>query len=87
MSVEKFDEQCLGCRPAMLDIRTGKLLPDTDPIMVKVLQLWSEQTKETKEAWHKITCQDSKNPFDRRLVGEFLGKFSQLILDPNKISN
>jgi hypothetical protein len=42
MSIEKFDDDCPGCRPAIIDIKTKKVLPDDHPVMAAMLRIWAE---------------------------------------------
>jgi hypothetical protein len=60
MSWEKHDDNCPGCRPALLDMKTGKRLPDDSPVMMVVNYVWAETTLEEREAWHRVTCQNSR---------------------------
>jgi len=62
MSLEHYDENCKGCRPALLDIQTGKPLPEDSPIMKIVLGLWEQATPQEKRAWHDFTCLNSREP-------------------------
>jgi hypothetical protein len=50
MSRQKFDENCRGCRPVMIDVVTGELLPDTHPHMMHVLRLWHAQPSVVKKS-------------------------------------
>lgn len=59
-----FDDDCAGCRPAMLDVKTGKPLPDDDPNMVIVNRLWRETTLAERQAWHRFTCLNSRAQVD-----------------------
>ena len=58
--MEKHDDNCPGCRPAMLDMQTGKPVPDDSPMMQVVLQVWEHTTSAEREAWHRFTCQNSR---------------------------
>jgi hypothetical protein len=39
MSLQEFDDNCPGCRPAIIDTKTKKVLPDDDPGMVAMLKI------------------------------------------------
>jgi hypothetical protein len=69
MSWEKQDDECPGCRPALLSFETGKTLPDDDPLMVAILKVWAATTREEREAFHRFTCQNSRAGKDVLLVG------------------
>lgn len=72
MSWEKHEDDCPGCRPAMMNLKTHEVLPDDSPEMVAILGVWSKTTLEQRQAWHRITCQGSKNPADHELVRPFI---------------
>ena len=60
MALIKFDDECAGCRPAMMDVKTKRLYADDSFEMQIVHQLWSETTREERQAWHRVTCQNSR---------------------------
>ena len=68
MSFQQFDDNCPGCRPAILDVKTGKVLPDDDPIMAKILAIWANTTLGEREAFHRVMCLNSREPLDLFLV-------------------
>ena len=71
MSRERFDDECPGCQPTMVDVKTGRPLPDDSVEMTIVNQLWSKTTREQRLAWHRFTCQNSRAPEDLKLVKAF----------------
>jgi hypothetical protein len=78
MSKEAFDDNCPGCKPAFIDIKSGRPLPDTDPIMQKVLARWeSDTTFQERETFHKVMCLNSREPFDLAIVKALVEKLSQ----------
>jgi hypothetical protein len=64
MSQEHFDDNCPGCKPALLDIKTGKALPPEHPIMQIVDGIWAKTTLEERQAFHRVTCLNSEAPAD-----------------------
>jgi hypothetical protein len=56
VSREAFDENCPGCKPAILDIKTQQPLPDDHVIMQAVHKVWETTTREEREAFHRLTC-------------------------------
>jgi len=64
MSCEKFDPQCPGCRPAIIDPRTGKVLPADDPVMEIVNRVWEASPIEDQEAFWRVTVKNSRNQGD-----------------------
>jgi len=71
MSRDRFDDECPGCRPAMMDVKTGRLFADDSAEMSAVNRLWGATTPEERRAWHRFTCQDSRAPEDMILVRAF----------------
>jgi hypothetical protein len=70
MSIEKYDNDCPGCRPALLDVKTGEVLPDDDPIMVSVNKAWEKLTPMHKQAFHRACCQNSTAASDLEAMNE-----------------
>lgn len=70
MSKWKFDDNCKGCRPAMLDVQTHRVLPDDSPQMKCVLAVWAETTLDERKAFHRFTCLNSRKNRDVRIVQE-----------------
>lgn len=77
MSIEKFEDDCPGCRPAMIDYKTGKVLPDDDPVMIKVMGVWSQTTKAEREAFHRVCCNHSQEPVDMQLMSGIAFKMQE----------
>lgn len=71
MSITRFDDECSGCRPALLDARTGHPLPDDSVEMTVILQLWREASLEERRAWHRFSCQNSREPRDLQFAKVF----------------
>ena len=71
MSHDAFDDECTGCRPAMLDVKTRQLLPDDAPEMVTVLRLWNALSLKDKRAWHRFTCLNSRAKEDIAFAKRF----------------
>lgn len=82
MSIHKHDDDCPGCRPAVLDVATGKPLPDDSEIMVVVNQVWAETTFEERQSFHRVTCQNSRDPQDVATIQRITQQI-QLKLDTN----
>ncbi len=78
MSWEECQENCPGCRPALLDITTGKTFSDDHPIMIAVNQAWSEMPEEVKRAWHAVTCTNSRKQEDLNLCQRFIARTQEL---------
>jgi hypothetical protein len=68
MSREKFDDDCPGCRPVILDRETGRPLPDDHPAMVRIRVIWAGTNFHQRKAFHDVMCLNSRNPADLALV-------------------
>lgn len=64
MSFEQYEEECSGCRPVVLDVKTLKALPPEHPIMQAVNSVWEQTTRAEREAFHRVTCQNSRDASD-----------------------
>ena len=71
MEDHEFCDSCPGCRPAMLDMKTGQPLPDDDPIMVAVNRAWDTQTSfAQRRAYIEVTLKNSRDPETMKLAQE-----------------
>ena len=61
----------------MLDMKTGQQLGSDTPQMQVVNKVWSETTKQEREAFHRFTCLNSRAPVDLRLVNPLVEKIQQ----------
>ena len=68
MSLKKYEEECPGCLPAALNLHTGEVLPNDHPVMRAMLAVWAKLTRAEREAWHRFTCQNSRETKDMRIV-------------------
>lgn len=68
MSWEQHEDDCPGCRPALLDPTTGKAAAPDSPEMQVVNRVWSTTTVEERHAFHRVTCQNSRDDADMTLV-------------------
>ncbi len=69
MSREQFDDDCKGCRPVMIDLKTGKAAAPDSVIMRAVNQAWDQMTSmEEREAFHRACCLNSTAPEDLKAV-------------------
>lgn len=62
MSSKIYDDYCPGCLPVLLDPDTMERLPDDSPEMITLHNVWSNTTLEERQAFHKVTCQNSRDP-------------------------
>jgi hypothetical protein len=68
MSCDKFDPQCKGCRPALVDANTGEVFSSTHPLMMIVNSVWDAASIEEQEAFWKVTVKNSRDPEDLALT-------------------
>lgn len=80
MSFKKFEDDCPGCRPALMDAMTGEVIPESDPKMKAVLGVWAETTRREREAFHNVTCNNSRNVRDLALVNPLVQRMQQAML-------
>lgn len=68
MSREHFDDNCEGCRPALLNAKTGLAEPADSPLMQAVMRVWGTTAVEERLAWHSFTCGNDQSPAVMRYV-------------------
>jgi hypothetical protein len=79
MSMKKHDDQCPGCMPAILDVNTGKALPDSHPAMKAIISVWNQTTRPEREAFHDFTCLNSRDAKVMNIIDNLQTKFSAAI--------
>jgi hypothetical protein len=89
MSWETFDDECQDCKPAMIKLKTGPdgepirqadgslvvdgIVPDNDPAMIAILDVWAKTTLKERQVYHRVCCQNSQHPTDLQVFRE-IGK-------------
>lgn len=68
MSRNKFDDNCRGCRPAIMNADTGEVYADGSPEMKMAMAAWELSTLREREAFHRFTCLNSRKALDVRLA-------------------
>lgn len=76
MSWKKYEDDCPGCYPALLDPTTMEPCPPNHPAALRVRAVWKRTSRETKEAFHRFTCLNSRDPRDVALVQALARAFS-----------
>jgi hypothetical protein len=74
MSLSEFDDNCPGCRPAIIDVKTKKILPDDDPVMVAMMKIWGETSIYERRAYHRVMCLNSRDAIDLFIVNGVVSK-------------
>jgi hypothetical protein len=77
MSIKVYQEDCPGCKPAAMDMKTGQVLPDDHPLAQQILRAWGQTTLAQRKAWHKVTCLNSTDPLDLLLAQQFVSMIQQ----------
>lgn len=77
MSWAYFEDDCPGCRPAMIDIKTRKRMPEDSPEMQAVLGVWAKTTTEERRAFHRFTCQNSRTPKDLAVISALSARMNE----------
>lgn len=72
MSWDKYDDDCPGCRPVLIDPTTGKVSPPDSPEMKAIMEVWQLTTLTERQAWHRFTCQNSRTPGDLRIINHLV---------------
>jgi hypothetical protein len=71
MPMSLFSDECPGCRPAVMDDK-GTVLSDNHPLMQRINHAWLRTTLAQRQAFHRCTCLNSRDPLDLALVKAFL---------------
>jgi len=79
VSLEKYNDDCPGCQPALLDAKTGQPMPETSPEVQAVMKVWSMTTRAEREAFHRICCLNSRDPKDLRLGQEIAARIKRAV--------
>lgn len=63
----------------MVDAQTGKVLPDDSPQMQCVLSIWAETTREEREAFHRVTCLNSRAKSDMQTMADLSARMQKAL--------
>lgn len=73
----EFCDLCPGCRPALFDAITGKVLTADTPTMIVVNRVWDHDTTfEERKAFIAVTLHNSREPQDMARAGSVIKKFT-----------
>ena len=75
MSYAKHENDCPLCRPAVFDPKTGEVLADDTPIMKAIMAVWDDTSWATKEAFHRVTCLNSREDIDLKFCAMLNQRF------------
>lgn len=77
----EFCDHCPLCRPSILNITTGKKLPDDSPTMIKVSRMWThETTYKERKAFIDVTAHNRQTPENMRLANTVIEKMRKLMM-------
>jgi hypothetical protein len=77
MSRARFDNECEGCRPALIDEATRMVFPDDSPPMRAIMRVWERTTVQEREAFHRFTCLNSRDPADLEVMRSITERFAK----------
>ena len=87
MSRGKYEDNCPGCRPALLDTTTGKPIPEDTPLMQAILKWWETVDRKSKEAFHNCTCLNSKDPEDLKAMSRIIEDMKKAMAKVDDLTN
>ena len=79
MSREVFQEGCKGCEPCAIDVETGQRLTADHPVMMAMMRVWRTLSLAEKQAWHEVTCQNSREPQTLAVASRIVQRFQSEI--------
>ena len=81
MEDHEFCDTCPGCRPALATL-DGRKVPDDDPKMVIINELWDTQTTYAqRRAFIEVTLKNSRNSIDVKLCQQVMDKIQEALKD------
>lgn len=85
MSFHQHSDDCPGCRPVILDLKTGKPLADDSPEMIAVSVMWAQTTLDERQAFHRFTCQNSRTTEDLKMMESLSDRMKKALENAGKI--
>ena len=78
MSWQQQDDNCPGCQPVLCDL-DGKPLPVDSREMVAINGVWAATTPEERQAFHRVTCQDSRELNDMLIIRSLTSRIERAL--------
>lgn len=76
----EFCDTCPGCRPAMVDTRTGEVVPADHPLMIATNWVWDhETTYAERKAFIDVTHHNKHGPEELRLAVSVMNKIQGVL--------
>lgn len=73
--IHDFCDHCPGCRPALIDLKTGKLMAQDSATMKAVNDIWNKQTTyDERKAFIAVTAHNSRKAEDVLLAQSVMTK-------------
>jgi hypothetical protein len=69
LSDDHNPEGCPGCRPVVFDPQTGKIAAG---LTEAAGQAFDSVSPESRKAWHRVTCLNSRDPIDLILAKKII---------------
>lgn len=63
----------------IVDMATSKRLPEDHPVTIAVMALWDGLTEGQRQAWHAVTCLNSREPYDMLAVRRFVDDMGGIV--------
>jgi len=83
MSKDTFSEDCPGCLPCVIDPLTSQMLPDDHPIMIELMKIWKQTTREERKSYHAVMCLNSREPRHVKDVKDVMDRLSSAFSKAN----
>lgn len=77
---QTYDPTCPGCRPAMMDYKTGQVFAPDHPTMVIVNRVYDAASYAEQEAFFEVCVKNSQKPQDRELAMGLMNRIQKAIL-------
>lgn len=82
VKVHPFCDHCEGCRPAIIDVKTGAVLADSSKEMQAILRMWrTDTTYAQRKAFIDVTVHNSRVGETLRLAQEVVAKIATILED------
>lgn len=73
LETHEFCDTCEGCRPAMLDLKTNRPMPQDHPTMKKINKVWdNDTTYEQRRAFIDVTLHSRKTRVNMLLANQVM---------------
>lgn len=74
MSQDTYEDQCAMCRPILINPKTGKVMAQDSLEMAAINKVWEATTREERQAFHNVCCNNSRSDTDMILCNGLIDK-------------